>query len=1466
MICNALATKTVSFAIFARTRALFLVGFNIRAILNYRHVGKIEILYILNMNNMNFSKTILFLASIATAVFAQYKVINNPYESVVDWETYGKYKAAFHVHTTYSDGNSTVKDMLMAHYDRDFSIVTITDHGRFNESWDKEPEKGAPDEGNLADWSSSSKAKVIIDPITKNQINMGTYSDTTIKNRTSREGMIGLKCGSELLAYPYMFSNGNAPIDVGHSFTAGKCFTYSGKDSLTKVLNLSKLAGGINYIHHPGRYTGGGYTSDSAAGAAISNNRTYIDKYVQIIKNTDALGMEIMNKLDNESKSDRIFYDNILKALAPEKRNVWAFSSDDSHSTDEVGYSFNVMLLDTLTEAAIMESMKKGTFYAVARVDRREKIHHNINGKDTPDRGTAATLQWLNDTIPSISKIAVDKDRGIITITGEDYNTIEWIADGVKIISENRNAAGNTLHLNDNAYEGKIGRYVRAHLKSAKGIAYTQPFYVQNPNVKVSPWYTIPADLTATENEKLSSVILPTGWTWVEDEQPVELGSQIYPAIFTPSNLNIYNIDTVDVSVMGYPKGFKMYEISKTGDNYYYFGRTNPKRLDSAFDISSVSGWPNVPTPIGFSKNTDTLVLATKIDTVSPNRHTWTYFTKQFMINNHNFKVSELRSVFGRHRIDDAMIMYINGTEVYRFNTSGSSTKIGAAVSWDKYAGNAVDRATQIEFTINSDYDDRLISGSSSSALRDAASRTNFEKALKPGINVITCVVGNQSATSSDLFFDLQMNITAIETNPQPFIDIGTASIESTIYTYDGSPQKPVVKLGAQNLVEQVDYTAIYTNNINAGGADEARMEITGKGSYIGGGGFSFTINKANQLNLNITPVSGKKFGDAAFDLKATGGNENGTITYERVSGPGTVTSAGRVTITGAENIVVKATKTASDNYNPVTSPEYTINVAKAQLTLTAENKTVSVGGSEPAYTYKATGFVVSSDTQEKIITTQPTLSVAGFSSSVANSSFVITISGGATTSPNYEIKTYANGTLTIKDKTPVTINGLSAQSGTYNGSPQVGYTGTAKFTGGTPTTELTASYTGRNGTTYNSAIAPTNAGSYTVKLTLDNDPGYSSTISINFDINKAPLTLKADNKSIAVGDPAPASTFYTYTVSGLVGSDKKESIITTQPTFSLPTNFSSSTAKTVDITISGGATTSPNYEIKTYTKGTLTVANKTTVTISGLIAQSGPYNGNPRTGYAGTPIFKDGTTNVTPTNITLTPTYTGRIGTTYGSTSTAPTNAGDYTVKLSLNNDPSYRTSTSAPLSIDFTINKASLTLKADDKTISMGDPVPTYTYSVLGLVNPDTKESIITTPPTLNVVGFSSLMARTFDIIITGGAITSPNYVIAARTNGTFTVNSAIQDSISLSEPTPIRLPKIPSSNHIAQIRNGINLTAINKAVVEIYGLRGNLIQKHNFKSGVYSIPLAHLPKGIYFARARFGSEIKILRVVVR
>jgi len=81
-----------------------------------------------------------------------------------------------------------------------------------------------------------------------------------------------------------------------------------------------------------------------------------------------------------------------------------------------------------------------------------------------------------------------------------------------------------------------------------------------------------------------------------------------------------------------------------------------------------------------------------------------------------------------------------------------------------------------------------------------------------------------------------------------------------------------------------------------------------------------------------------------------------------------------------------------------------------------------------------------------------------------------------------------------------------------------------------------------------------------------------------------------------------------------------------------------------------------------------------------------------------------------------------------------------------------------------------------------------------------------------------------------------------------------------------TSIRLPQIITSNKSTQIYNGINLQATDNAVVEVYGLKGNLISRQNFGSGVYTMSLGHLPKGLYVVNVRFGSEKQVLRVMVR
>ena len=136
------------------------------------------------------------------------------------------------------------------------------------------------------------------------------------------------------------------------------------------------------------------------------------------------------------------------------------------------------------------------------------------------------------------------------------------------------------------------------------------------------------------------------------------------------------------------------------------------------------------------------------------------------------------------------------------------------------------------------------------------------------------------------------------------------------------------------------------------------------------------------------------------------------------------------------------------------------------------------------------------------------------------------------------EMQNYTDVTLTVSvilnDKTPQEITGVSAVSGLiYNGNAQQGYTGTPTSEKYTGAYEIT--YTGRSNT-YNSSVAPTNAGNYTVTFKIpDTDLYYSGNVSINFTIGKAQATVTADDKEAYVGNRMPA---LTYKVSGLIGND----------------------------------------------------------------------------------------------------------------------------------------------------------------------------------------------------------------------------------------------------------------------------------------------------------------------------------------
>ena len=355
--------------------------------------------------------------------------ITNPYENV-DWAGFGQYKADLHVHSTNSDGAALTSDMVEDHYAKGYSILAMTDHNYFTQSWDQ-VSLGPVDPGRMGEIQSGA-------------------------GRGGR-GMIGLDNASEQSSTDHIntfFDSSNSP--------AG--------ETMADVFAKAEASGGISHINHPGRYTGGS-NGDDGSSIAAANDIVSIKKYQNLFTTyPSCAGMEIINKTDIDSKSDRVLWDNILKQTMPAGRPVWGFSNDDAHSTDMVGYSWNVMLMPELTQAAVRTAMTTGAFYAVSRVSRLDGINRYYpGGTEETGLGSPSTLYLLEQPTPGISDISVN--GSVITITGVDCDSIEWIADGVVIYT------GASLDLG--SHSEMIGSYVRARLKSTTGIAFTQPFGVK---------------------------------------------------------------------------------------------------------------------------------------------------------------------------------------------------------------------------------------------------------------------------------------------------------------------------------------------------------------------------------------------------------------------------------------------------------------------------------------------------------------------------------------------------------------------------------------------------------------------------------------------------------------------------------------------------------------------------------------------------------------------------------------------------------------------------------------------------------------------------------------------------------------------------------------------------------------------------------------------------------------------------
>ena len=390
--------------------------------------------------------------------------------------------------------------------------------------------------------------------------------------------------------------------------------------------------------------------------------------------------------------------------------------------------------------------------------------------------------------------------------------------------------------------------------------------------------------------------------------------------------------------------------------------------------------------------------------------------------------------------------------------------------------------------------------------------------------------------------------------------------------------------------------------------------------------------------------------------------------------------------------------------------------VGKAALTATA-NATMTYGDDIPSITVTYSGFVNGEgagvvDTEPNATTTAAQFDDAG--------TYVISLTGGS--DDNYTI-TNTNGTLTV-DPAPLQVT-ANNQTITYGDAiPTLGFT-YAGFVGSDNAASLIEEPTASS-----TAAQFDDAGNYDIVLSGGLATNYQLSLTNgSLTVQKASLTAMAVDQMIIYGDAIPT---LSHSYSGFVGTDD-ESDLDTAPTISTTAQQFSS-AGSYTISTSGGSDI--NYNV-THVDGVLNVAKKDlTVTATDTTVSYGSIPASYALSYGGFVNNEDSSAFSTLPSITTAATSTSIPGA--------------YTITPGAGVIDNYN-----PVYVDgtLTINAATLTLTADNKTIAYGDSIPQLTISATGLQNGEEIDDL-NVQPTISTLATLGSDVGSYQIAVSGAS----------------------------------------------------------------------------------------------------------------
>lgn len=406
--------------------------------------------------------------------------IINPYESV-NWDTWGNYKFQPHCHTNASDGYPTIHEFVQTHYDLDYDVVALTDHGTLNRGWNKQPQL-IP----LVRLIKKERTKMApIEPLTDDEYTAVLNGTASSSSRTHQNGMLDVPLGIEL--------NMATPVADCHltgyfcEYGQGLAGVYGDYETPSRGV---RDAGGISMLSHVGEYVYPDKDSEIHVGQKVDDY--YANKFARIFLDNpgSSVGMGINSATDAHTRCDRILYDQILQKTIPNGVVPWGFCFSDSHSASSSNDAWTELMMDDLTMENVRTSMTSGTSFAVSHYSNGVEL----NGMpEMPGYSDAAakyddpTYYMSNDT-PQVTRINVDESSGTISIEGKNFDRITWVSNcSVIKRDENISSGKATLDLNAGDLLDTPELYVRFYITGEYGICYAQPFVIRRAGTSFEP-------------------------------------------------------------------------------------------------------------------------------------------------------------------------------------------------------------------------------------------------------------------------------------------------------------------------------------------------------------------------------------------------------------------------------------------------------------------------------------------------------------------------------------------------------------------------------------------------------------------------------------------------------------------------------------------------------------------------------------------------------------------------------------------------------------------------------------------------------------------------------------------------------------------------------------------------------------------------------------------------------------------